>query len=69
MDHPFIACRVVLEDAANLLRCFGDDARHEAAQKAEASRDQGNVIRFCHWRQTERVIAVLSSDEVLGTVH
>jgi hypothetical protein len=26
-------------------------------------------VRFCHWRQIERVIATLSSDEVQGTVH
>jgi hypothetical protein len=37
--------------------------------RAEQSRDDGNVARFCHWRQIERVIATLSSDEVIGTIH
>jgi len=33
------------------------------------SRDAGNVLRFCHWRQIERVIATLSTGEVRGSVH
>jgi hypothetical protein len=39
------------------------------AVRAEQSRDDGNVVRFCHWRQIERVIVALASDEVLGTIH
>jgi hypothetical protein len=31
--------------------------------------DRGNVLRFCHWRQIERVIVTLSSEEPVGTVH
>jgi hypothetical protein len=48
---------------------YGDNAALEAAVRAERSRDDGNVARFCHWRHIERVIATLSSDEVQGTVH
>ena len=48
---------------------YGEDAALEAAIRAERSRDDGNVARFCHWRQIERVIATLSSDEPLGTIH
>lgn len=69
MDGPFISGRVALADAAELIERFGDDAGFEAAARAETSRDSGNVVRFCHWRQIERVIATLSCDEVLGTVH
>ena len=69
MELPFIAGRPVLTDAADLLERFGDNAGYEAALRAEASRDDGNVRRFCHWRQIERVIATLSSEQVLGTVH
>ena len=36
--------------------------------RAETSRDAGNVMRFCHWRQIERVIATLSSDDIRGTI-
>ena len=69
MDSPFINGRLALADAAELLEQFGDNAGFEAATRAGVSRDSGNVVRFCHWRQIERVIATLASDEVSGTVH
>jgi hypothetical protein len=69
MDSPFIPNRVALTDASDLIELYGDDAGFEAAIRAERSRDSGNVARFCHWRQIERVIATLASDEVQGTVH
>jgi hypothetical protein len=69
MDNPFIHGRLALSDAAELMDRFGDDAGYEAAARAERSRDEGNVSRFCHWRQIERVIATLSSEEVRGLVH
>ena len=69
MTSPFIHGRIALADASDLIERFGDDAGFEAAVRAEESRDAGNVIRFCHWRQIERVIATLSSDEVRGTIH
>jgi hypothetical protein len=69
MDSPFINGRLALADAADLIERFGDDAGFEAAARADRSRDDGNVARFCHWRQIERVIATLSCDEVIGTVH
>ena len=69
MDTPFITGRGALAEASDLIDRFGDDAGLEAASRAEQSRDDGNLVRFCHWRQIERVIATLSCDEVLGTVH
>jgi hypothetical protein len=69
MDAPFINGRPALEDASKLIERYGEYAASEAAARAERSRDEGNVARFCHWRQIERVIATLSSDEALGTVH
>ncbi len=69
MDSPFISDRLALADAAELIERFGDEAGFEAAARADRSRDAGNVARFCHWRQIERVIAALSSQEVSGTVH
>ena len=69
MDLPFIAGRLALAEASDLIDRFGDEAGLEAAARADSSRDVGNVQRFCHWRQIERVIAALSSDEVRGTVH
>ena len=67
--HPLHPRPAALDDASDLIDRFGDDAGFEAAARAERSRDDGNVARFCHWRQIERVIATLSSDEVLGTIH
>lgn len=69
MNTPFISGRAALADAAKLIEAYGDDAGFEAASRAEHSRDAGNVLRFCHWRQIERVIATLSCEEVRGTVH
>ncbi len=69
MDAPFISGRPALADAAELIELYGDDAGFEAAVLAEKCRDAGNVARFCHWRQIERVIVTLSSEEVRGTVH
>ena len=69
MDTPFIHGRLALTDASELMTRFGDDAGFEAAARAERSRDEGNVARFCHWRQIERVIATLSCEEVRGSIH
>jgi len=69
MDAPFIHGRLALADASDLIERYGEDARMEAAMRAERSRDDGNVVRFCHWRHIERVIATLSDEEVRGTVH
>ena len=69
MDVPFINGRVSLADASELIERYGSDASLEAAARAEQSRDDGNVVRFCHWRQIERVIATLSTDEAAGTIH
>lgn len=48
---------------------FGDNAGYEAAARADRSRDLGNHIRFCHWRQIERLIVLLTHDGALGTIH
>ena len=69
MSIPFIHDRAALADASDLIERFGERAPLQAAMLAERSRDEGNVLRFCHWRQIERVIAALGSDEIAGTVH
>jgi hypothetical protein len=65
----FIASRDALSDACRLIDAHGDNAALEAAVLAEGARDRGNVLRFCHWRQIERVIVTLASAEPSGTVH
>ena len=42
----------------------------EAAARADSSRDLGNVIHFCRWRQIERMIELISTtDPVDATMH
>ena len=69
MQVPFLASRQSYDDAANLIAAFGDNAGYEAAARADRSRDLGNYIHFCHWRQIERLIVLLSIDQSVGTVH
>jgi hypothetical protein len=69
MDSPYIAGRTALADASDLIDRYGDEAQLVATVRAERSRENGNVVRFCHWRQIERVIATLASEEVYGTIH
>ena len=69
MDMPYLANRKSYDDAAELMTLFGDDAGYEAAARADRSRDLGNYIHFCHWRQIERLIVLLAVERPLGTVH
>lgn len=69
MQPTFIPTRAALRDAQDLVDRFGDDAALEAAIRAEESRDRDNILRFCHWRQIERVIVALSVTEPEGTIH
>jgi hypothetical protein len=69
MDSPFIHGRHALTDASDLIERYGEAAELEAAARARRSRGDGNVVRFCHWRQIERVIAALSNADVRGTIH
>ena len=69
MDTPFIHGRPALADASDLIDRYGDEARFVAAARARQSRDDGNVVRFCHWRQIERLIPALTTDRIYGTIH
>ena len=69
MDDLFIAGRESVDDAQQLMREFGEEAALQAAVRAESSRAAENILRFCHWRQVERLIDALGSQEPQGTVH
>lgn len=70
MDEQFyLADRSAVEDATALLADHGPAALLEASARADASRDRGNVIHFCRWRQVARLVMVLGSDQAVGTVH
>ena len=55
--------------ATELIAAFGVKAAQEASDRASKSRDRGNVIRFCEWRQVGRLIELLGAEDVRGTVH
>ena len=69
MDDLFIAGRDSIDDAQALIREFGPEAQLQAAVRAEKSREAENILKFCHWRQVERLIDALAAEEPQGTVH
>ena len=56
-------------EAAQLIESFGVHAGSEAALRAGRSRDLGNFIHFCRWREVERMIELMRDDAVTGPVH
>jgi hypothetical protein len=69
MTTPYVPDRAMLADATDLIAHYGLEATLEAAARADRSRDLGNVVHFCRWRQVERLVALLSAEEPVGTVH
>jgi hypothetical protein len=69
MQLPYFANRKSYDDAADLIHRFGANAGYEAAARADQSLDVGNHITFCHWRQIERLIVLLTYNQPLGTIH
>lgn len=69
MNLPYLGDRKSFDDATSLIAQFGDNAGYEAALRADASRDVGNHIHFCRWRQIERLIVLMSVESAIGTVH
>jgi hypothetical protein len=64
-----IAGPEIFTDASDLIAHFGEHALSEAAERAHRSRELGNVVHFCRWRQTGRMIALLRDEAVTGAVH
>ncbi len=69
MQTPYLTDRASVDDAADLMSRYGDDAAYEAVARADRSRDKGNYIHFCRWRQIERLILLLSIELPMGTIH
>lgn len=61
--------RSAATDAAELIARFGIHAASEAAARADQSRERGNVVLFCRWRQIERMVVVLASGRGAATLH
>jgi hypothetical protein len=69
MNLPLLSDHQSYRDVEELIARYGEEAGLEAAARADRSRDLGNHIHFCRWRQVERMIVLLSIDEPLGTIH
>ena len=69
MRNHILTDRAALAEATDLMARFGEHARVEAATRAQKSRTVGNLLHFCHWRQTERTIEMLSARGTTGSIH
>ena len=68
--HVHLPDAAAAVEAAELIARFGDHAAFEAAARANHSRGLGNVVHFCRWRQIERMINLLTTEDTAGaTIH
>lgn len=65
----YIDDRDAVVDATELVAEFGALAAAEASARANNSRDKGNVIHFCRWRQIERLVEWMEDAEASETLH
>lgn len=66
---PVFTDRMAYDEADNMIAILGDSAALHAADNADTARERGNHVRFCHWRQVERLIVMLSVQKSFGTIH
>jgi hypothetical protein len=67
--HVHLPDRSAATEAADLISRFGIHAASEAAARADKSREVGNVVLFCRWRQIERMVVILASGRGAATLH
>jgi hypothetical protein len=67
--HVHLPDAAAAAEAAELIDRFGGFAADEAAARATRSRDLGNVIHYCRWRQIQRLIERLHAGSGHETVH
>jgi hypothetical protein len=67
--HVHLPDRSAAVDAAELITRFGAHAASEAEARAALSRERGNVVHFCRWRQIGRMIELLSLGRGEATLH
>lgn len=58
-----------VSDAVMLIDQFGTTAGIEAAERAIKSRNVGNHLHYCRWRQIERLIIMLNGRTTFGAIH
>lgn len=69
MQSMIFVDRRSYDDAAALIEAFGVLAAEEAELRADQSRELGNYVKFCHWRQIGRVLPLLQGHQAMGTLH
>ncbi len=69
MQMQTVNDRQLFNEASSLIDRFGDDAIIEAATRADAYRDSGNLVQFSRWRQVERAIMMLQLEDIVGEIH
>jgi hypothetical protein len=67
--QPAAFAPAAFTEAAQLIERFGAHAGAEAALRADRSRDLGNFIHFCRWREVARMIELIRDEAVTGSVH
>jgi hypothetical protein len=69
LRHQTVFAGAAYAEAAALIERLGDYAASEAALRADRSRELGNVVHFCRWREVARLIDLIRDDAVIGAVH
>ncbi|HEX8306906.1 MAG TPA: hypothetical protein VF645_00630 [Allosphingosinicella sp.] len=69
MLQPTAFAPAAFTEAAQLIERFGQYAGSEAALRADRSRDLGNLVHFCRWREVGRMIELMRDEGVSGPVH
>ncbi len=69
ISTPYIHDRALVDAATALITDHGSAARTEAAERAKLSRNRGNVVKFCRWRQVERLITMLDAGAETASLH
>ncbi|MEO1169078.1 MAG: hypothetical protein AAFW97_10255 [Pseudomonadota bacterium] len=65
----YLEDRQAVFDATELIAEFGAHAALEAAERASRSREIGNVVHFCRWRQIERLVDWMGCGDSEATHH
>lgn len=68
-DFPYLSDPSEVAAALAMIERHGDDAGFAASAEADHYRDIGNHLKFCRWRQIERLIVLMSARAAPGTVH
>lgn len=68
-ENFYLDDRQAVFDAAELVDAYGSLAGMEAAERAARSREKGNVVHYCRWRQIKRLVEWMDSVDRDATRH